>query len=431
MQIVCRKCSFRSRNFRNIVCPDCGDILEVEEFKLEPIGYDLRSYVLGKLELLNSFKGKFSIGEGWTPLIESTLMENVYFKDEGRNPTGSFRDRAASLVIPDAVHSNYTKTILASDGNMAVSVACYASRARLKTNVYAPYWVDEEKISLANAFGAKVFIKDESLDRLLKYVEKRAKRESLYDASSTHNVFSLEGMKTLAYEIAVQSSLDEIDKIYVPLGSGLTYLALYLGLKELSEKGLIPKMPRLIGVESCSNPIYSSHLKNVRRCKESPLPGLYYRRPPFMEKVIDVIKRAGETETVTYRETINAVKTLLRSEGIFTEPSSAVGLASLLSSETEKSIVILTSHGFKSWSALAKPSKRRSLELFPSVTKSHILKLIEKNPGISGYEIWKRIGIEISIQAIYQHLWDLEARSLIYSKKEGKKRKYYRKKILN
>ncbi|MFZ8783493.1 MAG: pyridoxal-phosphate dependent enzyme, partial [Desulfurococcaceae archaeon] len=186
-----------------------------------------------------------SLGEGNTPLVESTSVARelrVYFKDEGRNPTGSIRDRAASVVVSHATSTGAKGIIAASDGNMAVSVVAYSARAGFKAVIHAPAWIDWEKALLIKVYGGSLVVEDKSIDVLVREVEERAREKRLYNATSTWNTLSIEGLKTLAYEIVEQ--LGKAPRaVYVPLGSGLTYLSLYIGFRELAERGLISRTP--------------------------------------------------------------------------------------------------------------------------------------------------------------------------------------------
>jgi len=376
--------------------------------------------------LLPSIRNKISLGEGSTPLIKSRRLFDglVFFKDEGRNPTGSFRDRSAALIVSDALDQGVDRIVLASDGNMGVSVSAYSAAAGLKTTVYVPPWIEDEKIMLIKAFNANVVIRDQGLDELLRIVDKRCRSGGLYNASSTYNILSLEGLKTIALEIHDQ--LHVVKEIVVPLGSGLTLLSIYHGYMELSNLGLVDKIPKLVGVETCGNPTYSSIILGSVKCGEEPFPGLSYRKPLIMDTVIEIIEKYGEIITVNRRETIEAAKKLAWMEGLFIEPSSAVALAGSFKLGLEDySVIVLTGHGLKGPSMYSKPSRTRSTTLFPSSTKRMIIDLLRENPGLTGYEVWRRLGLNISVQAVYQHLKDLVDRGFVkYSVVDGLKRYY-------
>jgi len=427
IRVKCASCGFSSEEYRGFYCPVCGGMLHPEH------GFDY------KLDAENRgiwrFSGtlpnpaiKISLGEGFTPLISSNRLfrEAVFFKDEGRNPTGSFRDRAAAIIVSDVAERGVEKLIVASDGNMGASIAAYATRAGLKTTIYVPSWTDPEKVMLMRAFGARVIIYDKSLDDLLEIVERRASSEKLYDASSTHNVLAVEGLKTIALEILLD--LGKIPKeVVLPLGSGLTLLSVFHGFEELARVGYATGIPKLIGVETCGNPVYSTLLgKPVARCSEEPVPGLAYRKPAIRELVVEILSKYGEVVVVTRREVYEAARSLARSEGLFVEPSSAVALAGALKQGlSDYSVVVLTGHGLKGPGAYAEKKRTRSTHLFPGSTKHLILEVLRENPGLTAYEIWKKLGLKITPQAIYQHLHDLARKGYVRLRVEAGVKKYY------
>ena len=424
----CMRCGFESAD-PMMKCPRCGYIMHPRHgWDPEPKEGEQGIWIFSGV--LPPLKVKISLGEGSTPLIKSARIlgeGTIYFKDESRNPTGSFRDRAAAIIVSDALSRGAKGLIAASDGNMGASLAAYAARAGLNVSIHVPSWTDPEKIMLIKAYGARVVTHDLTIDEILDHVARRARERGLYDASSTHNPLAIEGMKTLGLEIYYQ--LGRVpSNIVLPLGSGLTLLSLYHAFSELREHGLTDEMPRFIGVETCANPVYTKTLYGTTRgCNEEYLPGLSYTRPEILDAVIEVLERHGEVVTVRRKETVSAAKELARLEGLFVEPSSAVALAGAsktsLSGDT---VIILTGHGLKGPRAYAAASRRKGLTtLFPGTTKAMILSIIQENPGVTGYDVWKELGLDISVQAVYQHLRSLEKSGLVRSELEGNARKYY------
>lgn len=411
-----------------LVCPYCGGLVVAVYERRYGLCYD-EAGIWRYCGALPPLPVKLTLGEAGTPLIRSVRLgrgRGVYFKDEGRNPTGSVRDRAASVVVSHAASEGFGGVVAVSDGNMGVSVAAYAARAGLRASIYAPSWIEVEKVFLMKAYGARLFIEDKSIDALLREVDDRVRaRGDLYNASSTYNALSLEGLKTLSHEIYMQ--LGRIpSNVYIPLGSGLTYIALYMGFKELVDAGLASRMPRIVGVEHCGNPKYSEHLgASSGRCREEAYPGLRYSKPPFYNHVIDAIRKSGDVVTVSSRETVRAAKLLAMEEGLLTEISSAVAVAGYMKSGSEDSVVVLFSYGLKSASSYARPLRRKFTEPFVGATKRLVLEIVRSKPGLTGYEIWRELGLNISPQAVYQHLRELAGRGYIRVVEESGVKKYY------
>ncbi len=410
-----------------IVCPRCGGLVRpVFDWRWEPVR---RHGIWGFSGALPDYDVRVSLGEAWTPVILSNRLfpeGEVYFKDEGRNPTGSFRDRAAAIIVSHATAEKYKTLILASDGNMGVSVSAYSARAGLKTIVYVPKNTDPEKILLMKAYGAKTIIRDKELDDLLVFVEKEARKKGYYNASSTYNTLSIEGLKTIAYEIYLDIGVP--DKLYLPLGSGLTLLSIYLGFRELLDHGLIDHIPLLVGVEMCGNPVYAVRVGfPVKHCREKPLPGLSYTRPPIIEHVSSVLEKYGDVIVVSRKKMLDSAKKLSRYEGLFVEPSSAVALAGALENEALEGriVILLTGHGLKGPALYLRGSRLRETRIFPGTTKHLILETLSEYPGLTGYEVWKKLGLRITPQAVYQHLRELEEHGYISSKIIGDQKRYY------
>ncbi len=365
-----------------------------------------------------------SLGEALTPLIESRRRRGLYYKNEGLNPTGSFRDRVAAVLVSHALSSGYNELAAASDGNMGVSLAAYAARAGVSATVYTPRWIDPEKAMLMKAFGADLRVIDGGLEEAIAEARRYAEEKNAYNATSHDNPLSIEALKTIAFEIYLDLGRAP-EYIVVPLGSGLTMYSIYTGFEELIGHGLVEKHPVYIGVESCGNPAYTGQ----RRCREKPLHGLAYRDPPFRGEVLDIIRGTrGFIVTVSRKESIEAAKNLARNEGLFVEVSSATAAAALEKSSVELGgpvVVLLTGHGLKAPEPYVSGSRRRTVTVFPGPTKLQILRLLASTPGLTGYDVWKRLGLNITPQAVYQHLRELMRQGYLEVRRENNVKKYY------
>ncbi len=426
MFFICPRCGY-SAVTPVMKCPICGEIMHPEHkwrwgrFR----GYDIWSFS----PILPDIEAKISLGEAWTPLIRSSRLFKdipVYFKDEGRNPTGSFRDRAAALIVSHAASLGEKRILLASDGNMGSSIAAYSARAGIRAYVAVPRTTDPEKILLMKAYGAHVKVLDKTIDELLDIIMRKVTEMKAYPGSTSHNPLSIEGLKTIGIEIYLQ--LGRVPRnIIVPLGSGITLYSIYHGFKEMYERGIISSMPRLIGIESCGNPVYSRIFGIKYDCREEAPPGLMYRDSPVKNKIAKILDR-NDVLAVSKKESLRAAKLLARNEGLFVEPSSAVALAGLMKLSDQlrgDTVVILTGHGLKGPRAYSRPSRSKSeISVFPSSTKLMILEKIADNEPIHGYGLWKLLGVKISVQAVYQHLRELEKMGLIKSFVEQGVRKY-------
>ncbi|QOR94147.1 pyridoxal-phosphate dependent enzyme [Thermosphaera chiliense] len=428
MQFKCSSCGEVFWDIKRITCPYCNSLLtSVFEWHFS-IREDLKG-IWRFANMLPRFENTITMGEANTPLLESSRLfkgMNVYFKDEGRNPTGSFRDRVAPLIIADALDTGVKKLILASDGNMGASIAAYAARVGLKVTVYGPSSMEDAKALLIRAYGAKLILSDQSIESLLETVSRKTASGKTYNASTLHNPLSIEGLKTIAYEIFLD--LKRVpEKVFLPLGSGVTLLALYKGFKELVDAGVADRIPRLIGIEHCGSPKYSQVLKErVEKCREPVLTGLGYSQPYIKEAVLKIIEDYGDVVVIDSSGAVKAAKLLSKKEGLFVEPSSAVSLAGFFKyGEVEDSVILLTGHGLKAPLLYTRPNRKRFSTPFPGITKKMILELISNKPGLTGYEVWKHLGIDVTPQAVYQHLRDLVEMGYVEAKLDAGVKKYF------
>ena len=435
----CLKCGFYSLN-PLIRCPKCNSIIHYK--------HGFKWIIDGKYpgiwkfrEQLPRFKIMNSLNEGFTPLIKSSRLSkelgihNLYFKDEGRNPTGSFRDRVAALLTSHAYSLGFKKLICATDGNTGASLAAYSSRLGLRVKAIVPRGSDWGKIILMRSFGAEVIEHGESLDDVYSLADKISLEENLYNATSESNALSIEALKTISYEIYID--LKKVpDCIFVPIGSGLTLYSIFHGFIELLEHRIIKCLPRLIGVETCWNPKISKAMGlEARLCNMKPVIGLAYKYPPLEREVIQAIKQTnGFPIIVDWKNIMFAGELLAKYEGLFVEPAAASALAGYVKAVREEfvekdstSIILLTGHGLKaieSYSSGRIKAKGLPKKVFGGDTKLEIIRLLYSVGELHGYSIWKELGIKISVQAVYQHLNELEKRGILVSRIIGGK-KYY------
>lgn len=392
-------------------------------------------------EFLPKLPVRITLNEGCTPLVKSKTAVNmfshvkVYLKDETRNPTGSFRDRAASLIVSHAVSVNVSQLICASDGNHGASIAAYASRANVKCHVIVPSNVDEGKLAQMIAYGAKVeeygTLLDDALDKAISIAFKRG----YYQASAELNTLSIEGLKTIAYEI-YEFLGNKPDWIIIPTGSGLTFYSIYKGFTELLELNVIDSIPCFAIVQSSGCPPIVAKLKGTKYIetkKKNIIKGLNVREPIFLNEILRLSTKVRiEGVLVDYSEAVSTILTLARNEGLFVEPAASaafVGYIKLVKEgiidRDDTVIILLTGSGLKSIDVFECAPRRKQLTILKGLdTKALILKLLKIEGPLHGYAIWKKLGLKVTVQAIYQHLAELESKGFIKGIQEDNRRKY-------
>jgi threonine synthase len=289
-------------------------------------------------------------------------LDSVYVKNEGQNPTGSFKDRGMTVGITKAIELGVEAVACASTGNTSASLSAYASRAGIKSIVFVPSGkIALGKLTQAIIHGAHIVRLRGNFDDALKIaLEYTVSKSSVYLLNSI-NPYRIEGQKTLAYEIYHQRGANIPDNIILPVGNAGNISAIWKGFLELKTLGLIDKLPRMIGIQAeGAAPIvesYKNHRMSIVEFKQPNTIASAIRigAPISWKKALKAIYDSkGLAETVTDNEILEAQRTLARQEGLFIEPASASSIAGLKKmieqGEIQKgqtTICVATGHGLK------------------------------------------------------------------------------------
>ena len=192
--------------------------------------------------MLPPVKHMVSLGEGTTPLhkaerlAKAVGLKDLYLKDETRNPTSSYRDRAAAFLTSNAIDQGFEALVCASNGNMGASLAAYSAKAGLICHVLVPKVVDVGKLAQMIAYDAVIEESGDIVDDSIRKAADLAKETGWYQATAELNPLVVEAQKTISYEINEQFAVP--DWVIVPMGSGGTIYSLWKGFKELNSWGL-------------------------------------------------------------------------------------------------------------------------------------------------------------------------------------------------
>jgi threonine synthase len=358
-------------------CPKCGDILEIKT-DLNQVKENLKTSNWQTTPLsvwryrnflpIHETTRLVTLSEGGTGLHHSVRLgkeiglNNLYIKNEGENPTGSFKDRGMTVGVTKAVELGARHVICASTGNTSASLAAYAARAGIKCTVLIPSGkIAYGKLSQAMIHGAKVLQVRGNFDQALEFVLKLAeKHPSIYLLNSI-NPFRIEGQKTLGFEICEQLNNQAPDRIIVPVGNAGNISAIWKGIKEFRELGFIDSLPKMTGIQaSGSAPVAQAIKSNSQTITPVAKPetiatAIRIGAPVSWKKAVNAIRNSGGTaETVTDEEILVAQKLLARVEGIFVEPASASSIAGLMKlvrngviDRDERVVCVTTGHGLK------------------------------------------------------------------------------------
>ncbi|MEM2311082.1 MAG: threonine synthase [Candidatus Methanomethylicia archaeon] len=381
LSMVCEKCGreypLDSYSFR---CFDCNEpimvLYDYEALKDSLSRDSLKSRVFNvwRYRELLPIKGDnvVSLFEGGTPLIKSFRIHrlfgfrNLYFKDESRNPTGSFKDRGSSVGVSKALEIGAKVVGCASTGNMASSLSAYATKAGLKCIILIPRNTPMEKIMQTLYYDPLTFSVDLPYPELYKLSFEAALNHGLYLVHSD-SPMRIEGQKTIAYEICEQLNWIAPDVVIVPTSSGGNFSAIWKGFKEFYDLGFISKLPRMICVQSsgCA-PIVEAfksggdlkpwvNPKTIAHSISNPNPSL-----ASGNRVLRILRENnGYAEMVSDREISEFQRILAICEGLFIEPASAASVAVLhrllddgIIDRDETIVCILTGSGFKDLNAI-------------------------------------------------------------------------------
>ena len=275
-----------------------------------------------------------TLGEGDTPLVASRAvarelgLRKLYFKLEGCNPTGSFKDRGMVVAVAKAMEAGHRTVICASTGNTSASAAAYAAAAGLECVVLVPKGnVAEGKLSQAIAFGARVILVQGNFDASLEIARVMAETHPLSLVNSV-NPHRLEGQKTAAFEV-VDALGDAPDDLFIPVGNAGNISAYWKGFREYQAAGKAERTPRMMGFQAeGAAPIVSGHRVDN---PETVASAIRIGNPASWELAEQARDQSGGAiGMVSDAEIIDAYKRLARTEGIFCEPASAASVAGLV-----------------------------------------------------------------------------------------------------
>jgi threonine synthase len=349
-----------------IPCPNCNsqwrqaeydyaEIAEIWRKELPTRPYDLWRY--SELLPVQHPNPSLKLGEGWTPLIQAVNLglmlgcPNILIKDERQGPTTSFKDRQAAVTIAALKEAGITEMVAASTGNVAISYSAYAARAGIKLWAFVTSLVPAVKMREIALYGSQVIKVTGSYDQAKEIAAEFANQRGLYQDMGARTITSVEGMKTIAFEIAEQltqqlgpaTTNDALSKWRTPdwyvqaISGGLGPLGVTKGFRELKMMGFTDKVPSLavIQAEGCApmvhswkqkldTPIVVTSPKTHIETLATGNPGRTYN---LLRKEVD--SENGIFESVSDEEAFRAMHVLAKMEGISAEPAAAVAFAGL------------------------------------------------------------------------------------------------------
>ncbi|SEM68042.1 threonine synthase [Paenibacillus sp. OV219] len=299
-----------------------------------------------------------TLQEGNTPLVRAENLSkelglNLFFKYEGLNPTGSFKDRGMVMAVAKAMEEGSTTIMCASTGNTSAAAAAYAARGGLNCIVLIPNNnIALGKLAQAVIYGAKVIAINGNFDRALEIVREITAKHPITLVNSV-NPYRIEGQKTAAFEVVDQLDGVAPDYLAIPVGNAGNISAYWKGFKELQAHGRISKLPKMVGFEAegamaivKGEPIAEP---------ETIATAIRIGNPASWKTAVAAAEESeGQINFVTDEEILHAYKLIASREGIFAEPASAASIAGVLKLKREGKfqggetvVCVLTGHGLK------------------------------------------------------------------------------------
>ncbi len=278
---------------------------------------------------------RVTLGEGWTPVMASRRNPNVLLKDEGTNPTGTFKARGLGLAVTMAKHYGLTKLAVPSAGNAGGALAAYAAAAGLEAHVFMP-----QDVPLANqveciAHGAHMTLVDGLISDCAKIVASRKEAEGWFDVSTLKEPFRVEGKKTMGYELVEQCGWTYPDAVFYPTGGGVGLIGMWKAFEEMEELGWVSgKRPKMIAVQAAGcDPMTRAFEAGAATCEmfhdaHTLASGLRVPKPYGDYLILEAVRASGGTViSRTDEEIYRSIADWGRHEGVLLSPEGAAATA--------------------------------------------------------------------------------------------------------
>jgi threonine synthase len=306
---------------------------------------------------------------GWTPLYETPRLAaelgvaRCWVKDEGRNPTASFKDRASAVGVVKALEKGAAQITCASTGNAASSLAGFAAAAGIPATIFVPARAPQAKVAQLLVYGARVFSVEGTYDEAWELCMKASVEFGWYNRNCAINPYLIEGKKTVSLELAEQFSRltpgRAPDWVVVSVGDGCTIGGVWQGLKEMHHLGILPRLPRILGVqaEGCQPFVTAWRERSgLTPCAANTLADSIAVGHPrnFAKGMRAVTESGGAFVAVADEEILESIMLLARKAGVFGEPAGVAGAAGVrravatgMIGHSESVALVMTGNGLK------------------------------------------------------------------------------------
>ncbi len=375
--LQCSRCQrHTSAETPQTVCPHCAGVLYVR-YNMDELRESARmpenaQGVDGRERQLNDSMWRYrdvlpsvepvTLGEGWTPLLQSRRFPNVWIKEEATNPTGTFKARGLSMAVTMARHYGLRKLAVPSAGNAAGALAAYAAAAGIEAHIFMPRDVPMANYLECIAYGAHTTLVDGLISDCARIVGERKEAEGWFDISTVKEPFRVEGKKTMGYELVEQAGWEYPEAVFYPTGGGVGLIGMWKAFDELEQLGWVRgRRPKMIAVQSsgCA-PVARAFREGEPASKfwdgaATFASGLRVPKPYGDSLVLDIVRRSGGVVLdFPDDEILRSLLDWSKHEGLLLSPEGAAAtaaydhlLASGYLSKTDKVVLFNTGAGLK------------------------------------------------------------------------------------
>jgi threonine synthase len=273
-----------------------------------------------------------TLGEGWTPMLHSKRYASVYVKEEGANPTGTFKARGLALAVSMARKYGLKKLAVPSAGNAAGALAAYSAAAGIEAHIFMPRDVPFANYVEAMAYGADVTLVDGLISDCARIVSERKQEEGWFDISTLKEPFRIEGKKTMGYELVEQLGWEYPDAVFYPTGGGVGLIGMWKAFEELEQLGWVKpgKRPKMIAVQAAGcAPVVRAYdagagASQMWQNAATFAAGLRVPKPYGDYIMLEILHASGgRALSVTDVEILASIHDWAKHEGIFLSPEGA------------------------------------------------------------------------------------------------------------
>jgi threonine synthase len=380
--LECSRCkSSLSAHRPQTVCPKCQGALYVRYDLQQLYGSAARDTLVNQ-DPASTWSGMWryravlpavepvTLGEGWTPMLRSRRHPGIFLKEEGANPTGTFKARGLALAVTMARHYGLRKLAVPSAGNAAGALAAYAAAAGIEAHIFMPRDVPFANYVEAVAYGANVTLVNGLISDCGRIVAERKEKEGWFDVSTLKEPFRIEGKKTMGYELVEQLGWKYPDAVIYPAGGGVGLIGMWKAFGELEELGWVQpgKRPRMIAVQSAGCAPIVRAFENGASASEAWQNAATFAAGLRVPKaygdyiMLEILRESGGTAVAVPDDQILAsLKDWARNEGIYLSPEGATATSayeSLIGSgflkPADRVVVFNTGSGVKYTDVIAK-----------------------------------------------------------------------------